>query len=81
MATVQPGRNNKYRLIKNVGKDDHELVRVGGDHLDLVRETNLTRKLLKIGKFSGRLEHGEEATDANGEGGRGEVSETIIKIC
>ena len=41
----------------------------------------LTRNLLEVGRSAGRLEHGEEASDAHGEGGGGEVSETVIEIC
>ena len=33
----------------------------------MVRETKLTRKLL-VGRSAGRLEHGEEASDAHGDG-------------
>ena len=56
--------------------------KVGGDDHELVIETSFTRKLLKVGRSAGRLEHGEEASDAHGEvGGGGEVSETVIEIC
>ena len=42
------------------------------------RETNLTRKLLKVGRSAGRREHGEETSDADGEGAGGEVSEADL---
>ena len=71
MATVQPGGEEWVKTCEKVGGDDHELV----------RETNLTRKLLKVGRSAGRLEHGEEASDAHVRLVGGEVSETVIEIC
>ena len=58
---VQPSVGIYGKTSEKVGGDDHELV----------RETNLTRKLLKVGRSAGRLEHGEEASDAHGEVGGG----------
>ena len=43
MATVQPGGEEWVKTSETVGGDDHELV----------RETNLTRKLLKVGRSAG----------------------------
>ena len=62
MATVQPGGEEWVKTCEKVGGDDQELV----------------RKLLKVGRSAGRREHGEETSDAHGEGAGGEVSEADL---